>query len=727
MPQDPHQLRRHERFKGKLPITFDYVGARRKGIALNFSASGLFIQSETLPEVGSEIKIFCELGKFGPVPLEGKVVWTRQGNYISSSETESRGFGFDFTEINKTYVTFVQKFKEFVESRKRQDSRIDVNHKISFKSGYEFLTEYCENLSKSGLYLNTSKDLKKDQVINLILEVPGIEKPLLLEGKVVHSLSEKEAVERGYNAGVGVQFVNLSPEATSHLENFIKRLQIHRHSRARRQTGPLPHRGKLQDYLVPEILISLFESQATGQLHIDVKGIRKTVFLKNGRPVYVSSPLRNESFGYHLLRMGVIEEETMREVSEEMTKHDFKFGEALLEKRYIDPATLAQFLVSHQEEKLASTFQYFNGTYDFQTQEQWPSGISFFPLRLFHVLFSGANHWFNEAIIQAWTGLDAATMIKLQQGIPNHTEMPPSCLRMLHVLRNPKTIQSLSEELRIPYDNMYPILFIFFLAGWIEITTNAVKQEPSLEKSLEELNAEKLMIEGLTKAIEQDYQKISTLDFFKLFDITLSDSIYGIDGKYYKWLDTYQNEKLLKLKNNELMEKAALISTTIKIAYDTIKDPYLRQLYVRRSAGTNRKNREEYLQTDLIYMQCVQMLEQKKMDDILKILQGHEKLLKNDGSLLGLYVWVLFQKNSGENLKDNLEKMDLAVTRSPADAQLRFFRGKMYEHMNISELALADYEKALELQPNFMKAEAARDQALQRQQITKITSMKKKK
>lgn len=694
-------------------------------MALNFSESGLFVRSTTLGEPGEILELTCDFGRNGTLALRGHVIWRREAD----SHEDPRGFGIHLIEPSTEYVAFVGKFRDFVaQERARKDTRVDVTHQVKFQTGYQFLSEYCENLSRGGLYLATTEYIEKGEVIAVTLEIPGAERPLTIDGKVLYSLTDREAAEKGHRAGVGLQFVNLSAEATVKLQNFIKRLEIHRGTRGMRQAVEIPPEGSLHDHLVPEILIRLFETKWTGLLHLSVRGARKTVYLRAGKPVYVESPLTDETFGRYLVRMGVIGENTMLEISEELTRQDFKFGEILLHKKLIDPATLSQYLVNHQEEKLSNALPYFDGAFQLEPKSDWPVGISFFPMRLFHVLFSGAQHWYDEALVRAWFGIQDDTPLRLARAIPAGVEIPSFCLRIVNLLRQPQTVNALAENLKTGRENVYPVLFVLILAGWLAKSpdTPAAKAATKPEPPKPLLAPEELG--AFREQVVADYASILKLDFFQLFDIKPNDSIYGIDAKYFRWIEAYDPKRVAELRDADLVEKAGMVLATVKMAFETIKDSYLRQLYVRRNASVPKgKRRMEHFEADLVYIQAVSLLEQHKNDEIIKLLEPKEEVRKRDPSILGLYAWALYESAPEKNWKQALDLVDQAVSRNPADAQLRYFRGRLYEHNKATDYALEDYQKSIALQPGFMKAEAARDALLQRQNLKKAAPPKKKK
>ena len=113
-------------------------------------------------------------------------------------------------------------------TRRRQEERFEVIHRVRFSSGEEFLSEYAENLSRGGMYLVTEESLKPGTVLQARLEIPGLEKPIELKGTVAYRVGAEQSFEQGRAPGVGIKFLELDPEARQRLDHYLTRLKIHR-------------------------------------------------------------------------------------------------------------------------------------------------------------------------------------------------------------------------------------------------------------------------------------------------------------------------------------------------------------------------------------------------------------------------------------------------------------------------------------------------------------------
>jgi uncharacterized protein (TIGR02266 family) len=108
---------------------------------------------------------------------------------------------------------------EFFAKDERSEERFDAALKVSYNSYNDFITEYTSDVSKGGIFINTKRHHDLNEIVDLALEVPGIDKPLKIKGEVVHLEIQNVPDE---DAGIGVKFTDIDPESRKALINFIK-------------------------------------------------------------------------------------------------------------------------------------------------------------------------------------------------------------------------------------------------------------------------------------------------------------------------------------------------------------------------------------------------------------------------------------------------------------------------------------------------------------------------
>ncbi len=108
---------------------------------------------------------------------------------------------------------------EFTAENERAEERISAALKVSYDSYNEFITEYTKNVSKGGIFINTERYHEVNEIVDLSLIVPGIDKPLIIKGEVIHIRIQNEPDD---DKGVGVKFIEIDPESRKALIAFMK-------------------------------------------------------------------------------------------------------------------------------------------------------------------------------------------------------------------------------------------------------------------------------------------------------------------------------------------------------------------------------------------------------------------------------------------------------------------------------------------------------------------------
>jgi ribosomal protein S27AE/Tfp pilus assembly protein PilZ len=75
---------------------------------------------------------------------------------------------------------------EITANNERTEKRCNASLKVSYNSYNEFITEYTKNVSKGGIFINAKKHHEISEIVDISLIVPGLDRPLIIKGEVVH-------------------------------------------------------------------------------------------------------------------------------------------------------------------------------------------------------------------------------------------------------------------------------------------------------------------------------------------------------------------------------------------------------------------------------------------------------------------------------------------------------------------------------------------------------------
>ena len=104
----------------------------------------------------------------------------------------------------------------------RASERFDLEVKVDLESDHNFYTGLTQNISSGGVFIATHHIRRIGDRITLKFTLPGSDKVLDVETEV-RWIRENSALQRVEGAqGMGVRFINLSPEASAAINAFVQ-------------------------------------------------------------------------------------------------------------------------------------------------------------------------------------------------------------------------------------------------------------------------------------------------------------------------------------------------------------------------------------------------------------------------------------------------------------------------------------------------------------------------
>ena len=104
----------------------------------------------------------------------------------------------------------------------RASERFDLEVKVDLESEHNFYTGLTQNISAGGVFIATHHLRRIGDRITLKFSLPGSDKTVAVETEV-RWIRENSALQKIDGAtGMGVRFINLTPEASAIINSFIQ-------------------------------------------------------------------------------------------------------------------------------------------------------------------------------------------------------------------------------------------------------------------------------------------------------------------------------------------------------------------------------------------------------------------------------------------------------------------------------------------------------------------------
>ena len=106
---------------------------------------------------------------------------------------------------------------------KRRARRLQHELPVAYRTVGSFLTDWATDISQGGMFINTRKPLPVGTEVKILLQLPTVEAPLGLSGRVTRVSGHGGGA--GDVSGMGIQFTDVDPSRREQLEQIVKRLQ----------------------------------------------------------------------------------------------------------------------------------------------------------------------------------------------------------------------------------------------------------------------------------------------------------------------------------------------------------------------------------------------------------------------------------------------------------------------------------------------------------------------
>ncbi len=140
------------------------------------------------------------------------------------------------------------------------------------------------------------------------------------------------------------------------------------------------YQGDLQEVSFARILARLHLAGETGRLHVHNGDVEKSIYFREGEPIFVDSNLKEELLGNYLRSRDLITKAQLKEALQRLSEWGGRLGDALVAIGAIPAHDIFDHLSAQMEEKLLEIFGWEDGEYGyFEGQEPETQG---YPLGL---------------------------------------------------------------------------------------------------------------------------------------------------------------------------------------------------------------------------------------------------------------------------------------------------------------------------------------------------------
>lgn len=110
-------------------------------------------------------------------------------------------------------------------SERRRETRAPIELKVEYKRLNSFFADYTRNISRDGMFIKTEKPLGIGTEFVFKLQVPQLDNPLELHGRVQWTVKPEQASEE-QEAGMGIGFIYENEAERQRVMAIVEKLMV---------------------------------------------------------------------------------------------------------------------------------------------------------------------------------------------------------------------------------------------------------------------------------------------------------------------------------------------------------------------------------------------------------------------------------------------------------------------------------------------------------------------
>ena len=130
-------------------------------------------------------------------------------------------------------------------------------------------------------------------------------------------------------------------------------------------TGHQMHEGTLSNTTFPSLVYSILRRADTGVLRVQDHGVEKSLYIRDGRPIFAGSTDPEDRLGVLYLRNGKVTLAGLLSALEKSTLQKKRLGTVLVEMALIRPEDLVEGVLEQVRRIILSLFQWTQGRYKY--------------------------------------------------------------------------------------------------------------------------------------------------------------------------------------------------------------------------------------------------------------------------------------------------------------------------------------------------------------------------
>lgn len=230
---------------------------------------------------------------------------------------------------------------------------------------------------------------------------------------------------------------------------------------------------------------------------------------------------------------------------------------------------------------------------------------------------------------------------------------------------------------------------------------------------------------GFSERVAEFYSAIGDKDYYEILGVSRDSAVEEIRDSYYHLVKHYHPD-VNPNADQETRAKAEEIFTRITTAYETLSQGDKRSQYDSHEELSALKSQAKYIyEAEMTFKKGITLLIQRNYTEAEKHLREAVQMNPDEAAYLGAHGWTRFlaAEDKMSVLQEVRSCLENAIKMNDKIPENYYYMGCVYKHTNDLRNAAKYFEKAIEIDPDYI--EAKREVRLINTRRTNITNDKK--
>lgn len=506
--------------------------------------------------------------------------------------------------------------------------------------------------------------------------------------------------------------------------------------RLRYSRQPVPDAGSLSDWGVAELLYGSHAEGESGELVLTRHSRSTVIDIDQGSPCRVEPSEAEEALAAFLEQRGHLTTAQRLTIEAEQREKGHDHAQLLLNKGWVSPHELYQYLSEHATERLIDCFAWEDGDFTFRRS---PSrGRHVIPLGLSppRVIMTGISRHYNEARLVMLLPFSTDWALNVRSDGPVRPEaihLNTFEARVLDLIKQGIQIQDLmdltgrwTQALKILY-----ALFVMELVSFYDAPDGVCDARSQSATSMKSATVSRTSTppEPVEKKVgpltPAELNKLTGADYFKLLGLARSATTEEIHTAFRTQAKRFQTDQLTSLTPED-RERAATINRRLLEGYQILAKPKEREKYIHileefgadgvvaskshpgtiesfpppRERGDPTPKAKADSTLDGAQLARVQrLIDEERIDDAMSVVKELKKESPNDVRCLALFGLLLYLESPQLNLNNAQRTIGNARAKAPNNPWPYMMMGRIREREESLEQAHELFLRARALAP----------------------------